>query len=185
MTGELYALCNKVRAAVWFTYERSSDRLSGLLKKHPDFDKKSYGRRIKALNRLFDDLCDLMKLKRRFIQLEIVSYVMGDVGAVGGFIQNSHLGCRIIIHYKSSFALSDYVAIMLHELGHFFIMTHGICFGEDEEICNDLLLVFMGFGEALKVGYSPKDTGERPLSFGYITPLLIEESMDYFDSLIQ
>lgn len=101
------------------------------------------------------------------------------VGPAGTFVSRGVEGGCITITISKSYDVAVYLAVIIHEMMHFFYFCHGIEFPsiEDEELSCDFGAVYLGLGRYLIEGYQPlyhpgKDVfgGGKELKIGYLTP---------------
>jgi len=181
-------ICKHVADTMWFDYHEHNN-LNEIISRFKKFDKSSVSKRIKILNILFNSLCDMMSLNRKVIRFDIITYIHCNTESVAKYSRNSNIGCSITIYYNQFWGLEHYVAAMLHELGHFFIHVHGIKFLIDEELCNDVMLVYMGFGDIIKNAYKPIEkpeknfSGNRIWSMGYLNHDLVDDCKKIFKEI--
>ena len=174
--AELLDIASTVKGRMSFPYRERTEDVRAILKKYGSFDRYSDSKKMRILNKMLPDLCNLMGLNAKFVNLEIAAYYLGNIDYAAAYDQNSSIGCTITLCYHPDRTLEQYVAILLHELGHFFEQTHGIDFDEEYELCTDIMLVYMGFSEIMKRGYSKHISMElgafdtlSVLSIGYIS----------------
>ncbi len=175
-----------IKSNVWFDYSINQTFILNILKKYKNFSRYSEGKMIRVLKKIFDDLVKWLKLERKFINLEFTNYSPYVSGPVGTFSKNSELGCDIEIRLHQSFSLENYVCAMVHELLHYFTDCHNIGFSYDEEVTNDVLMVYMGMGDIMIKGYSDffarSDNvfGKKQMKIGYIDIYSIKYCMKAF-----
>ena len=180
MTDRLRDQCEIVLQSLWFEYRHYSKKAKLNLERYKKYDRCSVTKQIKILKRVFDELCAILQLKRRFIQFNIALYDFGFLKAGGTFEENSCIGCNITIYYVNNFTLIQYVGVMLHELGHFFHQTYHILDLQKVEELTDIMLVYMGFGDILKQAYQPYTSNSVMCTLGYIDFKEIEECQAFF-----
>lgn len=182
----LDAIIEDIESNVWFDYTLDQTFIFNILKKHKHFSRYREGKMIYALKKIFDELVKWLKLERKFIKFELTNYSPYVSGPVGMFFKNSQMGCNIEIKLHSSFSLENYICIMVHELLHYFTDCHDIKFEYDEELTNDILMVYMGMGNLMIKGYSDflanskNSFDQKRIKIGYIDVYSIRYCMNAF-----
>ncbi len=180
--SDLIALCKYVRGKIWFNYSSSAPHgVVDIVEKYSDYGKYSNFKKRSIIKEIIKSVCEYLKLNYNYINLKLKQYTARFNGCFGTFRANSEVGADILITYSSQFSIYRQTAIIVHELTHYFAYVNDINFEIEEEICTDILSIFLGFysimhqGCAVETYVGDEMFGEkREMAAGYLCGLELE-----------
>lgn len=186
--NELNYILDDVKANCWFNYSSKIIFTNFIIKKYrKKIECKSCLKRDKYLNKLFIEICDFLKLDYKFINFNLHSYPNNYVGPVGIFRKNSMIGVDITIYTSPYFTIENYITSMIHELSHYFIQYNDMDMIYDDEYSTDCLMVYLGFSDVMKKGYSSIKiesddvfSNGKNIIVGYLTVDQIKYAEEYY-----